>query len=185
MGFELRDYEINGFLASELQPIEELLRHSLFHHYPMDDNGQLRPVVGLCSRIRTRHRWLCLANAFCCIRPPKPIASGAEGCQMELTGAQDLHYNATDAGNASPQKDGSDDRKELDHIANEELLGKTTGLLRSTGIEYRPSIGKIITPEHWWECKIKENPKYVKYKHMDCREIYDIRKTFQRHRRLV
>ncbi|CAA2986420.1 Hypothetical predicted protein [Olea europaea subsp. europaea] len=46
-------------------------------------------------------------------------------------------------------------------------------MLRSTGIEYRFDTGLILAPEHWWDAKIKENPKYAKYKHIDCSEIYD------------
>ncbi|CAA2964295.1 Hypothetical predicted protein [Olea europaea subsp. europaea] len=55
-------------------------------------------------------------------------------------------------------------------------------LLRVQGIEYRSGTSIIVAPEHWWDAKIKmhyfhynfhENPKYAKYKHIDCSEIYD------------
>ncbi|CAI9779759.1 unnamed protein product [Fraxinus pennsylvanica] len=46
-------------------------------------------------------------------------------------------------------------------------------LLRCTGIEYRSGTGRIHAPDHWWEAKIKENPKYAKYRNINCSEIYD------------
>ncbi|CAI9786124.1 unnamed protein product [Fraxinus pennsylvanica] len=46
-------------------------------------------------------------------------------------------------------------------------------LLRCTGIEYRSGTGRIHAPDHWWEAKIMENPKYAKFKNFNCTEIYD------------
>ncbi|CAI9781252.1 unnamed protein product [Fraxinus pennsylvanica] len=46
-------------------------------------------------------------------------------------------------------------------------------LLRCTEIEYRSGTGRIHTADHWWEAKIKENPKYAKYRNFNCSEIYD------------
>ncbi|CAI9762836.1 unnamed protein product [Fraxinus pennsylvanica] len=44
---------------------------------------------------------------------------------------------------------------------------------RSTGIQYDLSNGGIIeAPDWWWEQKLKENPKYGKFKDNDNTEIY-------------
>ncbi|CAI9765258.1 unnamed protein product [Fraxinus pennsylvanica] len=46
-------------------------------------------------------------------------------------------------------------------------------LLRCTGIEYCSGTGRIHAADHWWDAKVKENPKYAKYRNFDCSEIYD------------